>query len=113
MYREQDNSGSWVVKIPLEEEVATHSSILARIIPQTKKPGGLQSVGSQRVRHDCACVHTCTHTHTPTRLYKLGESCSMIISSITEQEDCYKMKLESLKANFLISKFAEGQPYVS
>ena len=43
-------------------EMATHSSILARIIPQTKKPGGLQSMGSQRVRHDCACVHTRTHT---------------------------------------------------
>ena len=37
---------------PLEEEIATHSSILAWKIPWTKEPGGLQSVGSQRVRHD-------------------------------------------------------------
>ena len=37
---------------PLEKEVATHSSILAWRITWTKKPGGLQSMGSQRVRHD-------------------------------------------------------------
>jgi len=38
----------------LEKEMATHSSILAWEIPWTEKPGGLQSVGSQRVRHDLA-----------------------------------------------------------
>ena len=37
---------------PLEEEIATHSSILAWRIPWTKVPGGLQSVGSQRVGRD-------------------------------------------------------------
>ena len=37
---------------PLEEEMATHSSILARRIPQTEEPGGLQSMGSQRVRYN-------------------------------------------------------------
>ena len=37
---------------PLEEGMATHSSILARRIPWTEEPGGLQSVGSQRVRHN-------------------------------------------------------------
>ena len=36
----------------LEEEMATHSSILTRIIPWTGEPGTLQSMGSQRVRHD-------------------------------------------------------------
>ena len=34
---------------PLEREMATHSSILARKIPWTEEPGGLQSMGSQRV----------------------------------------------------------------
>ena len=34
--------------------MATHSSILAWKIPQTEEPGGLQSMGSQRVRHDLA-----------------------------------------------------------
>ena len=37
---------------PPEKEMATHSSILAWEIPQTEEPGGLQSTGSQRVRHD-------------------------------------------------------------
>ena len=36
---------------PLEEKTATHSSILAWRIPWTKEPGGLQSMGSQRVGH--------------------------------------------------------------
>ena len=35
---------------PLEEEMATHSSILAWEIPQTEEPGGLQSMGSQKNR---------------------------------------------------------------
>ena len=35
----------------LEEEMATHSSILAWEIPWTEKPGGLQSMGFQRVGH--------------------------------------------------------------
>ena len=37
---------------PLEEEMAAHSSVLAWKIPWTEEPGGLQSMGSQRVRHD-------------------------------------------------------------
>ena len=37
---------------PLEEELATHSSILAWKIPWTEEPGRLHSIGSQKVRHD-------------------------------------------------------------
>ena len=37
---------------PLKEVMATHSSILAWRIPWTEEPGGLQSMGSQRVGHD-------------------------------------------------------------
>ena len=37
---------------PLEEEIATHSSILAWEIPRTEEPGGLLFMGSQRVRRD-------------------------------------------------------------
>ena len=39
---------------PLEKEMATHSNILPWRIPWTEEPGGLQSTGSQRVRHDWA-----------------------------------------------------------
>ena len=37
---------------PLEKEMATHSSLRAWEIPWTEEPGGLQSVGLQRVGHD-------------------------------------------------------------
>ena len=39
-------------KDPLEKEIARHSSIPAWKIPWTEEPGRLQSMGSQRVRHD-------------------------------------------------------------
>ena len=39
-------------EVLLEEGMATHSSILGWRIPWTEKPGRLQSMGSQRVRHD-------------------------------------------------------------
>ena len=53
------------------KEMATHSSILAWRIPWTEGPGGLQSMGSQRVGQDWTTkralvhthAHTCTHTH--------------------------------------------------
>ena len=47
---------TWVLSLdqedPLGKEMATHSSILAREIPWTEKPDGLQSMGPQRVRRD-------------------------------------------------------------
>ena len=47
---------TWVQSLgwedPLEEEMATHSSILAWRIPWTEETGGLPSMGSQRVGHD-------------------------------------------------------------
>ena len=43
---------SLVWEVPLEEEMATHGSILAWKIPETEEPGRLQSMRSQRVRHN-------------------------------------------------------------
>ena len=43
---------------PLEEEMASQSSIFAWRIPWTEEPGRLQSMGSQRVRHDLVTEHT-------------------------------------------------------
>ena len=37
---------------PLEQEMATYFSILAWKIPRTEEPGGLQTMGSQRITHD-------------------------------------------------------------
>ena len=45
-FRSLGREDSW------EEEVATHSSILGHGVPGTEEPGGLQSLGSQRVGHD-------------------------------------------------------------
>ena len=44
---------SLVQEVPLEKEMATHSSSLAWGIPGTEEPGGLQSMGSQRVGYKC------------------------------------------------------------
>ena len=47
---------TWVQSLgwegPLEEGMAVHSSILPGESPRTEEPGGLQSMGSQRVGHD-------------------------------------------------------------
>ena len=48
-------------KDPLEEEMATHPSILSWIMPKTEEPGRRQSTGLPRVRHNWANEHTRTH----------------------------------------------------
>ena len=53
---------------PLEKGMATHYSILAWRIPWTEKPGGLQSMGSQRVGHDRV---TNTHTSNQIRVWAI------------------------------------------
>ena len=55
---------------PLEKKMARHSSILAWRIPWTKKLGGLQSMGSQRVRHNLA-----------TNTFNLGQSFRLAFKS--------------------------------
>ena len=58
----QETQKMWVWSLggedPLEEGIETHSSILAWEIPRTEEPGELQSIGSQRVKHDWATKHT-------------------------------------------------------
>ena len=57
----QETQETWVQSLggedPLEEEMATHSSILAWKIPWTEELSGLQSMGSQRVEHNWARMH--------------------------------------------------------
>ena len=48
---------------PQEEGTATHSSILAWGIPWTEEPGGLQSMGSQRVGHEQLNTYECTRVY--------------------------------------------------
>ena len=57
----QETQETWIQSLswedPLEEEMATHSSILTWRIPWTEEPGGLKSMGWQRVRQDRACTY--------------------------------------------------------
>ena len=57
-------------KITLEKETATHSSILAWEIPWTEEPGGLQSMGLQRVEHNWVTKHTNKSCHLASCLSK-------------------------------------------
>ena len=52
MWETQVQSLGW--EDPLEKGTASHSSLLAWRIPRTEEPGGLQSMESQRVGHECA-----------------------------------------------------------
>ena len=62
----QETKETWARSLgwedPLEEEMATHSSILAWRIPWTREPGSLQSMGLQRVGHDWASGHFVSFT---------------------------------------------------
>ena len=59
--RRQETHGTWIrslgQEVPLKKEMATRSSILAWDIPWTVEPGGLQSIGEQRVRYDGVTKH--------------------------------------------------------
>ena len=66
---------------PLDKEMATHSSILAWRIPRTEEPLGLQSMGLQRVRHDCA-----TNTFTSCILEQFGNIFWKDFKFLGEQE---------------------------
>ena len=67
---------------PLEKGMATHPSFLACRVPWTEAPGGLQSVGLQRVRHHWASEHTHTHLLLWGWLLLRGDtvSCLLLIS---------------------------------
>ena len=60
----QEMQETWVWSLgledPLEEARSTHSSIFAWEIPRIEEPGGLQSMGLQRVGQDCVTEHVCT-----------------------------------------------------
>ena len=63
---------------PLEEEMATHSSILAWRIPWREEPGGLQFVGSQRVRQRWACMSM----HLPDHLLNFPLASQMLAGTV-------------------------------
>ena len=74
----------------LEKEMATHSSVLAWRIPWTEGPGGLQSLGLQRIRHDQA---TNTHTHTQSVTYRpttlTSPGCLLAMQNLRPHDETY------------------------
>ena len=76
----QETQEMWVQSLgqedPQEQEMATHSSILACKIPWTEEPGGLQSMGSQRVGHNRARMPTNLRENFPSLLKGLDDACS-------------------------------------
>ena len=75
---------------PLEKEMATQSSILAWRIPWTEKLGGLQSMGSQRVRHDWAT--SLTHSLKPRRGERGSKRGNLLLKS--KRRICKIIKLK-------------------
>ena len=101
--------------------MTTHSSILAEKISETDGPGGLHSMGSQRVRYDWVTEHTRAHTHTHThnlkkRLFQAVQSNGkhlegpyvIVLSSVTTI--CLKKKKKKNTNNNHIN--LEGQKYI-
>ena len=84
---------------PLEQVMATHSSILAWRIPWTEKPGGLQSMGSHRVRHEWSDLAAAA--------CPLSQWCHPTISSsVAPLSSC----LQSVPAS---RSFPKSQPFTS
>ena len=86
---------------PLEEEMATHSSILARKIPWMQEPGGLQSMGLQRVRHDRA---------TSLSLYTFSDFHHLLHNSskIWINNDVWKPLANNIVISKVLPRSAEG-----
>ena len=80
----------------LEEEMATHSSVLAWRIPGTREPGGLPSMGSHRVRHDwsdLAVAAAWSTSITTTKLWDFLINMDTALSSLwdTERQNTFQV----------------------
>ena len=82
--------GVWSLgrKDPLEKEMATHYSILAWGIPWTKEPAGLQSMGSQRVRHDLATKQQQQKNYL---IVKIWGGWRLLLASCGQNLGCYQI----------------------
>ena len=88
----------------LEKEMATRSSILPWKIPWTEEPGGLQSMGPQRVRHDGAC--TCAYTKDfNTLLNRSGESGYLCLIADFSRKAFSFLLLSVMLTGFVMNSF--------
>ena len=95
---------TWVQSLggedPLEEEIATYSSILAWKTPWTEEPSRLQSLRSQRVKYDWVIEHARARTHTHTHIrckYSIYShfQARNVTSLNVELEEMHKVNLRS------------------
>ena len=81
----QETLETWVRSLqwedPLEEEMATHSSVLTWRIPWTEEPVRLQSMGLQRVGHNWACTHV--YTASNTKYYNFTNAIKQMTSKVS------------------------------
>ena len=95
---------------PLEEEIAAHSSILGWKIPWTEEPGRLQSMASQRIRHDWACMQMASIAYLlslPSELLPEDLLCFATRNLLSEAYlKGYHLSAESLKNISLLSFIA-------
>ena len=87
---------------PLEEGMATHSSILTWRIPRTEEPGGLQSTGSRRARHDWGDL-ACTQSVEDEKTSVAGTS--SYLSSIQQDAECCLTTTKERKSIFYVCLF--------
>ena len=87
----------------LEKETATHSSIHAWKTPWTEEPGGLQSMGSQRVRHDWATSLHFTLFLNMHRIYTLHTNIQQSVKIVISRGEKYiqSQSLENLRNKYL------------
>ena len=76
-----------------EEDMATHSSVLAWKIPRTEDPGRLQSIGSQRVRHNWVTEHMLSNTQSIIQILQIVAILSLmtmffLIQNLMKKKDC-------------------------
>ena len=89
---------------PLENEMATHSRILAWEIPWTEDPGGLQSVGPQRVRH---ADRLNTHIILITGLFLSPRTPMFCFVFLKQRSQSDSFKIKQL-VSFFCSKLCDG-----
>ena len=104
----QELQETWVPSLcrgdPLEEGMATHSSTLAWRIPWVEESGGLQTMGSQRVRHDgndSVCTHASETSEKSTvrNLEALTESCLILSAFRSRRPNCSSCPRSPLPAH--------------
>ena len=99
----QEMQETWVQSLgqedPLEEEMATHFSILALNVPWIEEPGGLKSMGSQRVKHNWVTEHVGRYKWVKVKFLKKGLNNLSAMNFIFKRQklwDCVSRKINTI-----------------